>query len=78
MKSLYLDNNLYRQLKFLAICEGKPLTKLVKEFLSKELSQRLSDLPTEVIQKISAMGGSFDFLSHAEENIYDDKDGVTV
>lgn len=78
MKSLYLNETLHGRLKFLAAFEGKSLSQLVEEFLTREMERKLADLPAETLAKLSAMGGSFDFLASPEEDIYSDKDGTPV
>lgn len=78
MKSLYLNDTLHNQLKLVATFEKKSLTSLVEEFLNKMLKKKTSDLPTEMITKLSEIGGSFDFLKRPEEGIYTLNDGIEV
>lgn len=78
MKSIYLDNELHSQLKTLASLEKRSLSDLVKEFLSSQLKRKLSDLPTPVLQKLAEQGASFDFLNNPEEDIYNDRDGLSL
>jgi hypothetical protein len=78
MKSLYLNETLHGRLKFLATFEGKSLSQLVEEFLTREMERKLADLPAETLAKLATMGESFDFLTRPEEDIYSDKDGAPI
>ena len=78
MKSIYIDNQLHSQLKFLAAFEKKALTALVEAFLEKEVREKLSDLPPELLQQLANEGKSFDFLKDEAEDIYSSKDGTRI
>lgn len=78
MKSIYVDEQLHRDLKFLATVERRSLAELVESLLERPLQQRLSDLPAAALQQLAQAGGSFDFLDHPAEDIYTDRDGTPV
>lgn len=70
MKSIYVEDQLHRSLKLLASLERKALAELVQECLRIAVRKKLSDLPTEMLTALSALGGSFDFLMDKKEDIY--------
>lgn len=78
MKSIYLNEEIHRKLKLLAALEKTSITLLVENFLTKDIQKKMSDLPTEILQELSAKGGSFDFLNHPNEDIYTLEDGEAV
>lgn len=75
MKSIYVDDKIHSALKLLASLEGKALSEAVEECLQFSLKKRLSDLPPEILEKLAASGGSFDFLLDEKEDLYNDEDG---
>lgn len=78
MKSIYIQDNIHNQLKLFATFDGKTLTQLIEEFLSRAVKRRIADLPAEQLSRLSAVGGSFDFLKQPGEDIYSDTDGTPV
>lgn len=78
MKSIYVDDQLHRSLKLLASLEKKGLSEVVEECLQSSLRKKLSDLPTESLEKLSSLGGSFDFLEDPREDIYSYNDGEKI
>ncbi len=78
MKSIYVDDQLHGSLKVLASLEGKALTDVVEECLRLSLHKKLSDLPAEMMEKLAASGGGFDFLLDQREDIYTLEDGKSL
>lgn len=75
MKSIYVDDKIHSTLKMLASLDGKALSEAVAEYLNFSIKKRLSDLPPELLEKLAASGGSFDFLLDEKEDLYTDEDG---
>lgn len=78
MKSIYVEDHLHSSLKVLASLEKKALSEIVEECLELSLRKKLSDLPTEALEKLVASGGSLDFLGDKREDIYSEKDGEEI
>jgi len=78
MKSIYIDDQIHSSLKILASLEKKALTDIVEECLELSLRKKMSDLPTELLEKLAASGGSFDFLLDQREDIYSCEDGEVI
>ena len=78
MKSIYVDDQLHGSLKVLASLERKALTEVVEECLRFSLHKKLSDLPTETLEKLAASGGALDFLLDQREDIYTLEDGESA
>ena len=78
MKSIYIDDQLHQSLKFIASLEKTSLSSLVEVFLSKSVEKKLSDLPSDLLEKLAMGGGSFDFLHDKSEDIYSVKDGRAI
>ena len=62
MKSIYVEDKLHSTLKLLASLEGKGLAEVVEECLNLSLRQKMTDIPTEALEKLATFGGSFDYL----------------
>jgi hypothetical protein len=78
MKSIYIDEELHGQLRFLAALAQKPLKNLVENYLKRAVEKKLSDLPAQDLQKLATAGGSLDFLKKKQEDIYSDGDGQAI
>ena len=78
MKSIYIEERIHSQLKFLASLEKVKLTELVESFLEKGLERKKTDLPSKALQQLAQIGGSFDFLESDDEDIYSLKDGTPI
>lgn len=78
MKSIYVDDRVHRTLKVVASIEKKALSDVVEECLELSLKKKLTDLPSEVLEKLSVAGGSLDFLLDKKEDIYSPEDGEPI
>ena len=78
MKSIYVDDHFHSSLKLLASLEKKALAEIVEECLEFSLKKKLSDLPTDLLEKLAAAGGSFNFLLDPKEDVYSEEDGETI
>jgi hypothetical protein len=58
----------------------KPLLREVEDFVDFLLMRYVSEeeYPANLMTRISAAGGSFDWLDDPAEDIYSDEDGVAV
>jgi hypothetical protein len=78
MKSIYVDNKIHSSLKLLASLEKKGLTEIVEECLEQSLRKKLSDLPTEILEKLTMAGGGLDYLLDKREDIYTGDEGEPI
>ncbi|MBI2335576.1 MAG: hypothetical protein HYU97_02300 [Deltaproteobacteria bacterium] len=78
MKSIYIEEKIHSSLKLLASLEKKSLAEIVEEFLSLSVRKRLSDLPVELLERLSLEGGSLDFLLDKKEDVYSHQDGLEI
>ena len=70
------DTNIVEKIQTLP----KPLLREVEDFVDFLLMRYLpeEEYPAELMTRISATGGSFDWLDNPAEDIYSDEDGVAV
>lgn len=78
MKSVYLNDALHTQLKFLAAFHTKTMTQLIEEFLKRDVEKALADIPAKDLAKLAQSGKSFDFLNNPAEDIYTASDGALL
>src|SRR5512146_331925 len=81
MKSIYIDDELHRQLKLRAAERGQPLQQIVEEYVRAGLdaaAREATDVSTAEVTAAAAGGGAVDFWAGEEEDRYLPTDGKAL